>query len=141
MAASAPVVNPHNVGIVHIMALPVMEFQLRGLQNVVQKYKVSMYRTRAIITRGLYIFYPLFEAHLCTVTFGLMYGQYSRAGSNQERVIMARLRYVGENNVQVWIFFVFSQTISVCTCRLLGTPEQVSCALIKLLISINLLQC
>ena len=53
-----------------------------------------MYRTRAIITRGLYTFYPLFEVHLpyarhyktrlvyfydgartvCTVTFGLMYG-------------------------------------------------------------------
>ena len=29
------------------------------------------YRTRAIITRGLYTFYPLFEVHLCTVTFGL----------------------------------------------------------------------
>ena len=26
------------------------------------------YRTRAIITRGLYTFYPLFEVHLCTVT-------------------------------------------------------------------------
>jgi hypothetical protein len=34
----------------------------------------SKYRTRAIITRGLYTFYPLFEVHLCTVTFGLMYG-------------------------------------------------------------------
>ena len=34
----------------------------------------SMYRTRAIISRGLYTFYPLFEVHLCTVTFGLMYG-------------------------------------------------------------------
>ena len=34
----------------------------------------SEYRTRAIITRGLYTFYPLFEVHLCTVTFGLMYG-------------------------------------------------------------------
>ena len=33
-----------------------------------------MYRTRAIITRGLYTFYPLFEVHLCTVTFGLIYG-------------------------------------------------------------------
>ena len=33
-----------------------------------------MYRTRAIITRGLYTFYPLFEVHLCTVTFGPMYG-------------------------------------------------------------------
>ena len=32
------------------------------------------YRTPAIITRGLYTFYPLFEVHLCTVTFGLMYG-------------------------------------------------------------------
>ena len=32
------------------------------------------YRMRAIITRGLYTFYPLFEVHLCTVTFGLMYG-------------------------------------------------------------------
>ena len=31
-------------------------------------------RTRAIITRGLYTFYPLFELHLCTVTFDLMYG-------------------------------------------------------------------
>jgi hypothetical protein len=32
------------------------------------------YRTRAIISRGLYTFYPFFEDHLCTVTFGLMYG-------------------------------------------------------------------
>ena len=34
----------------------------------------TYYRTRAIITRGLYTFYPRFEVHLCTVTFGLMYG-------------------------------------------------------------------
>jgi hypothetical protein len=34
----------------------------------------SEYCTRAIITRGLYTFYPLFEVHLSTVTFGLMYG-------------------------------------------------------------------
>ena len=33
-----------------------------------------IYRTRAIITRSLYTFYPLFEVHLCTVTVGLMYG-------------------------------------------------------------------
>ena len=33
-----------------------------------------MYRTHAIITRGLYTFCPLFEVHLFTVTFGLMYG-------------------------------------------------------------------
>ena len=25
--------------------------------------KISIYRTRAIITRGLYIFYPIFEDH------------------------------------------------------------------------------
>ena len=36
--------------------------------------KLFSYSTRAIITRGLYTFYPLFEVHLCTVTFGLMYG-------------------------------------------------------------------
>ena len=56
--------------------------------------KLYIYRTRAIITRGLYTFYPLFEVHLCTVTFGLMYGYYSRAVSNQERVIVARVRYI-----------------------------------------------
>ena len=44
--------------------------------------------TRAIITRCLYTFYPLFEVHLFTVTFGLMYDKYSRAISNQERVIV-----------------------------------------------------
>ena len=38
-------------------------------------------------------FLPSFEVYLCTVTFGLMYGYYSRAVSNQERVIMARVRY------------------------------------------------
>ena len=49
--------------------------------------------TRSIITRGLYTFYPLFEVNVCTVTFGHMYGQYSRAVSNQERVIMSRIWY------------------------------------------------
>ena len=36
--------------------------------------KNRIYRTGAIITRDLYTFYSLFEVHLCTVTFGLMYG-------------------------------------------------------------------
>ena len=31
--------------------------------------------------------------HLCTVTFGLMYGLYSRAASNQELPMIARIRY------------------------------------------------
>ena len=39
-----------------------------------EKNNKNIYRTRAIITRGLYSFYPLFEVHLCTVTFDLMYG-------------------------------------------------------------------
>ena len=43
-------------------------------------------------------FLPTFEVHLCTVTFGLIYGQYSRAVSNQERVIVAQVRYI---NVKV----------------------------------------
>ena len=39
------------------------------------------------------MFYPNSKDHLCTVTFGLMYGLYSRAASNQERPMMARVRY------------------------------------------------
>ena len=35
---------------------------------------IFKYRTRAILTRGLYTFYPLFKVHLFTVTFGLIYG-------------------------------------------------------------------
>ena len=44
----------------------------------------STYHTRSFITRGLYTFS---HVHLCTVTFGLMYGLYSRAVSDQEGVI------------------------------------------------------
>ena len=43
------------------------------------------------VIADLYTFYLLFEFHLCTVTFALMYGQYSKAASNQERVIVARV--------------------------------------------------
>ena len=50
-----------------------------NFQILSKKYE---YRTGAIIACGLYTFYPLFEDHLCTVTFGLMYGEYSRAVSN-----------------------------------------------------------
>ena len=41
----------------------------------------------------LVFFYPISKDHLSTVTFGLMYGLYSRAASNQERPMMARVRY------------------------------------------------
>ena len=50
-----------------------LEIILEKQQNISKDHHYK-YRTRAIITRGLYIFYPLFEVHLCTVTFGLMYG-------------------------------------------------------------------
>ena len=33
-------------------------------------------RKHAIITRGSYTFYPLFEDHLCIVTFGLIYDKF-----------------------------------------------------------------
>ena len=55
---------------------------------------LNEYHTRAIITRGLYSFYPPFEVHLCTTTFCLMYGYYSRAVSNWDRVIVVRVRYI-----------------------------------------------
>ena len=58
------------------------------------------YRTRAIISRGLYIFYPISKDHFFVLkeVFSensvLMYDLYSRAASNQERLMMARVRYV-----------------------------------------------
>ena len=68
------------------------------------------YRTRAIITRGLYTFYPLFEVHLCTVTFGLKYGQYSRAVSNQEWVIVVRLWYIVNTYLQLVYRWIIGKT-------------------------------
>ena len=56
------------------------------------------YRTRAIISRGLYIFYPIFKdqffvfKEVFSEIFVLMYGLYSRAACNQERLMMARVR-------------------------------------------------
>ena len=62
-----------------------------------------IYCTRAIIiTRGLYTFYPHFEVHLCTVIFGLMYGYYSRVASNQERIIVVRVRYIIIGHTETW---------------------------------------
>ena len=59
---------------------------------------ILVYRTRAIISRGLYVFYPISKDHffvfkeVFSENFVLMYGLYSRAASNQERLMMARLR-------------------------------------------------
>ena len=58
------------------------------------------YRTRAIISRGLYIFYPIFKdiffvfKEVFSENSVLMYGLYSRAACNQERLMMARVRYI-----------------------------------------------
>ena len=54
---------------------------------------------RAIISHGLYIFYPISKDHffvfkeVLSENSVLMYGLYSRAASNQERLMMARVGY------------------------------------------------
>ena len=75
-------------------------------QNVVYRATVYItgikgkYRTRAIISRGLYIFYPISKDHffvfkeVFSENSVLMYGLYSRAACNQERLMMARVRYI-----------------------------------------------
>ena len=58
------------------------------------------YHTGDIIPGSLYIYHPVFEVHFFVfkVFFSensvLMYGWYSRAVSNQEWVMMARIWYV-----------------------------------------------
>ena len=55
---------------------------------------------RAIISRGLYIFYPVSKDHVFVFKevfsekYVLMYGSYSRPASNQERLMMARIQYL-----------------------------------------------
>ena len=65
-----------------------------------QKFASTVYRMRGIITRGLYIFYPIFEGHkrffkeVFSENSAFMYGKYSRAVCNQERVMMAHVWYL-----------------------------------------------
>ena len=73
-----------------------------------------MYRTRTIISRGLYIFYPISKDHffvfkeVFSENYVLMYGLYSKAAFNQERLMMARVRYIKEElvfvNYFLWYF-------------------------------------
>merc|ERR1712051_406278 len=78
-----------------------------------------IFRTRAIITRGLYIFYHLFHCGLCSREVSVtvyvkrgnssifrskIRGLYLRAVSNQEQVIMARVRYI-----YIYIFLHFKK--------------------------------
>ena len=62
----------------HTARAKVIRYKSRGEVSLAEQRTIECvflaYRTRAIITRGLYTFYPLFEVHLCTVTFDLMYG-------------------------------------------------------------------
>ena len=78
-------------------------FHCWGLKHV-KTY--SIYRTRAIISRGLYFFYPISKDHffvfkeVFSENSVLMYGLYSRAASNQERLMMARVRLpISEYNI------------------------------------------
>ena len=54
-------------------------------------------RTHAIISRGLYIFYPIFKDHffvfkeVFSENSVFKYGLYSRAASNQEQLMMAHV--------------------------------------------------
>ena len=60
------------------------------------------YRTRAIISRGLYIFYPIFKDHFLVFkeVFSensvLMYGLYSRAAYDGARTVCNELKKVSQ---------------------------------------------
>ena len=80
------------------------DFSLRILLwSIIRKIggptQYQIYRTHAIISRDLYIFYSILKSiSLLLRTFfrkfcTYVYGQYSRAVCNQEQVIMAHVRY------------------------------------------------
>ena len=82
-----------------------------------------VYRTRAIISRGLCIFYPISKDHFLggfSENSVLMYGLYSRATSNQERLMMARVRYMlGLENILKVYFSKMQDKYSVITKKIL----------------------
>ena len=59
----------------------------------VEVFNLANYRTRAIISRGLYIFYPIFKDHffvfkkVFSENSVLMYGLYSRAAYDGARTV------------------------------------------------------
>ena len=84
---------------IYVLILLILEFECNKAFIVKEKHICStIYRTRAIITCGLYIFNPLFEGQkrffkeVFSENSALMYGYYSRAVCIQERVMMARVR-------------------------------------------------
>ena len=72
------------------------------------------------ISRGFYIFYPIFEDHffafkeVFSENYVLMYGQYSRAVFNQERLMMARIRQqlIPESKIYILLSLLFP-TVSI----------------------------
>ena len=76
---------------------------LEIINDVLSHVTLLMYHTRAIISRGLYTFYPISKDHffvfkeVYSESSVLMYGFYSRGASNQEWLMMARVRYVSMN--------------------------------------------
>ena len=88
---------------------------------------------RAIINRGLYIFYPILKDHFFVFkeifleNSVLMYGLYSRAASNQERPMMARVRYLRVSNLKKKMdifsnFLAYSKSEPCHTCLLSWSP-------------------
>ena len=77
---------------------PLFSLMLCNFRKNKYLFNFNKYRTRAIISRGLYIFYPIFKDHffvfkeVFSENSVLMYGLYSRAACNQERLMMARIR-------------------------------------------------
>ena len=74
----------------------VQRTQVKSIENITfHSFGNSTYRTRAIITRGLYILIPLFEGQTRLfkgVFFNILALCMVRAVSNQDRVMMARVR-------------------------------------------------
>ena len=62
------------------------------LMPLLENVLISIPYARHHKPRLVYFFDPISKDHLYTVTFGLIYGLYSRAASNQERPMMARVR-------------------------------------------------
>ena len=86
------VTKPFLVEIVNIFFLSLYLFPLWMLL-LVQCHNCANYRTRAIISRGLYIFYPIFKDHffvfkeVFSENSVLMYGLYLRAAYDDPRTV------------------------------------------------------
>ena len=75
-------------------------FLMELFQNISLFFPWNPYSTHAIISHGLYIFYPISKDHFFVFqqffseNSVIMYGLYLRAVSNQEQLMMACVRYL-----------------------------------------------